>query len=47
MAADDKTNKDPLAPGYLLASDDEIEQAVVDLEIELMTRRNREEKSNG
>jgi hypothetical protein len=45
--ADTETNKDPLAPGYLLASDAEIDKAVVDLEIELMTRRNREEKSNG
>lgn len=45
MAETDKTNKDPLAPGYLLASDAEIDKAVVDLEIELMTRRNREEKS--
>lgn len=45
MSDEPKTNKDPLAPGYILASDDEIEQAVVDLEIELMARRNREEKS--
>jgi hypothetical protein len=47
MAAEDKTNKDPLAPGYLRASTAEIEKAVVDLEIELLERRVREEKRNG
>lgn len=39
--ADTATDKRVLAPYYLTASDAEIEKAVVDLEVELMTRRDR------
>lgn len=39
--SDTDTDKAVLAPYYLQASDAEIDSAIVDIEIELMTRRER------